>query len=114
MDSSSDHTNFNTLSSVNSPTADAVTSFEQLYDKDDRKKAQRMVGFVLAIIIVLSALTASLPDLRDLNPTTEDVITVVNTGDNAWILTCTALVLLMTPGVAFYLPNLIFSRQYST
>jgi Amt family ammonium transporter len=27
---------------------------------------------------------------------------VVDTGDNAWILTCSALVLLMTPGLAFF------------
>ena len=26
----------------------------------------------------------------------------LDTGDNAWILTCSALVLLMTPGLAFF------------
>src|SRR5450631_4821932 len=35
----------------------------------------------------------------------------VNSGDTAWILTCTAMVLLMTPGLAFFYAGMVRSKH---
>lgn len=53
---------------------------------------------VMAIFVVLSALTSALPPTDSLNPNLPSAQQNINTGDTAWILTCSALVLLMTPG----------------
>ena len=32
---------------------------------------------------------------------------MINTGDTAWVLTCTGLVMLMTPGLAFFYGGMV-------
>jgi ammonium transporter, Amt family len=38
------------------------------------------------------------------------LVTQVDSGDTAWILVCTALVLLMTPGLAFFYAGMVRSK----
>jgi ammonia channel protein AmtB len=38
-------------------------------------------------------------------------VTHLDTGDTAWLLTCTALVLLMTPGLAFFYGGMVRAKN---
>jgi len=44
-------------------------------------------------------------------PAPKNVDPVLNTGDTAWMLTCAALVLLMTPGLAFFYGGMVRSKN---
>jgi len=44
-------------------------------------------------------------------PAPKNVEPVLNTGDTAWMLTCAALVLLMTPGLAFFYGGMVRSKN---
>eukprot|EP00607_Mallomonas_marina_P009516 CAMPEP_0182419648 /NCGR_PEP_ID=MMETSP1167-20130531/4057_1 /TAXON_ID=2988 /ORGANISM="Mallomonas Sp, Strain CCMP3275" /LENGTH=499 /DNA_ID=CAMNT_0024594679 /DNA_START=52 /DNA_END=1551 /DNA_ORIENTATION=- len=75
-------------------------------------KIPREVG-VLAIIVsfcVLAALTASLPSTK---PYTESEagLAEINAGDTAWILSASALVLIMTPGLAFFYGGMVGKKN---
>ncbi|MEW5305333.1 MAG: hypothetical protein WDW36_007879 [Sanguina aurantia] len=48
-----------------------------------------------------AALNTPMPDMET------SVLTLLNSGDTAWMLTATALVLLMTPGVAFFYGGMV-------
>ena len=61
---------------------------------------------LLTIFFLLSALTSALPSPNPLDQT-DDVDTNINNGDGAWMLTSSALVLLMTPGVSFFYGGMV-------
>lgn len=58
------------------------------------------IMFVMGIFFLLSALTSALPTLDNLalDESSGESIDHLSSGDIAWLLTCSALVLLMTPG----------------
>lgn len=63
---------------------------------------------LLTIFFLLSALTSALPSPDPLDQT-EDLYnqSFINNGDGAWMLTSSALVLLMTPGVSFFYGGMV-------
>ena len=61
-----------------------------------------VVSVVLLILFVISTLAAALPATKDYNETDPELLSKINTGDTAWMLIASALVLIMTPGVAFF------------
>lgn len=65
-----------------------------------------MVFSILTIFIFLSALTSALPSPKPLNPNDVDPALLDN-GDAAWVLTASAMVLLMTPGVSFFYGGMV-------
>jgi len=74
-------------------------------------KGKIAVGVLLCVVFALSALTAAIPP-PGLNSYTDEEIAsgaslAVNSGDNAWVLTCAALVLLMTPGLSFFYGGMV-------
>ena len=46
-----------------------------------------------------------------MNAHAEEVASKIDTGDNAWVLVCTALVLLMTPGLAFFYAGMVRTKN---
>ncbi len=38
---------------------------------------------------------------------------MINTGDTAWVLVCTGLVMLMTPGLAFFYGGMVRREKHS-
>ena len=61
---------------------------------------------LLTIFFLLSALTSALPSPNPLDQS-DDVDPNINNGDGAWMLTSSALVLLMTPGVSFFFGGMV-------
>jgi Amt family ammonium transporter len=57
---------------------------------------------VLSILFALAALTASLPSTKPYSESDSEKLALVNAGDTAWIMVASALVLLMTPGLAIF------------
>lgn len=70
-----------------------------------------VVGIILAILFTLSALTAALPNKNAFGETNEDKIAEVDTGDSAWVLAASAMVLIMTPGVAFFYGGMVHHKN---
>ena len=76
--------------------------------KPPNKAAKAMVLFITAWFIILSALTCALPKpamYSDLGNNYVNAITEglsIDSGDTAWVLVSSCLVLFMTPGVAFF------------
>lgn len=70
---------------------------DRLEYKDERKAIVTLV----AILLALAALTAALPPTEPFKPTDANTA-AINTGDTAWVIVASALVLFMTPGVAFF------------
>src|SRR6476469_4881861 len=65
--------------------------------------------FLLLVLMALLALFLKLPDAKV--PTGE----AINSGDVAWMLTASALVLLMTPGLSFFYGGMVgFKNVVST
>jgi Amt family ammonium transporter len=65
---------------------------------------------ITAVLIIFAALTAGLPDSAEAM-TAPDTSLAIDTGDTAWMLISTALVLLMTPGLAFFYGGLVTHRN---
>jgi len=63
-----------------------------------------VMGVVLAVVFALSALTAGLPPTKPdyVRPSDDASASTIDSGDTAWVLASSALVLLMTPGVSFF------------
>ena len=66
-----------------------------------------MVVGVLTIFLLLAALTSALPSLDPLDQTGQPEQDALVSGDTAWVLTSSALVLLMTPGVSFFYGGMV-------
>ena len=66
-----------------------------------------MVLGVLTIFLLLAALTSALPSLDPLDQTGQPEQDALVSGDTAWVLTSSALVLLMTPGVSFFYGGMV-------
>ena len=68
------------------------------------RAARLGTGVFFAVFVVLAALTAGLPPVKNMSdPDTSEV----NSGDTAWVLTCAALVLFMTPGLALFYGGMV-------
>lgn len=63
-------------------------------------------GVPLALLMVVGLLGALLA-----NPVQVDGESAINSGDTAWMLTATALVLLMTPGLSFFYGGMVDRRN---
>lgn len=77
-----------------------------IVEEIDAKQGRVAAGIIAGIFIALAALTSALPPLGPLKiavPAPSQ--TNLNNGDSAWVMTSTALVLLMTPGEKFYCFN---------
>ncbi len=61
---------------------------------------------ILAIIIIIAFLGVFIP-----SGTGEQDITNIDSGDTAWMLTATGLVLLMTPGLAFFYGGMVHPKN---
>eukprot|EP01041_Mallomonas_annulata_P008860 gene8860-18356_t len=64
------------------------------------------VGLIMFVYFFLAALTASLPETSpytNSDPTSPGV----DSGDTSWVLVASALVLLMTPGLAFFYGGMV-------
>ena len=66
-----------------------------------------MVFSILTIFLLLSALTSALPSPKILDLSGVEVVGELNNGDAAWVLTASAMVLLMTPGVSFFYGGMV-------
>ena len=66
-----------------------------------------MVVSILTLFFFLSALTSALPSPDPLDETGSLLQANLNNGDAAWVLTSSALVLLMTPGVSFFYGGMV-------
>jgi len=81
--------------------------------KPPNKAAKAMVLFITAWFIILSALTCALPKpamYSDLGNNYVNAITEglkIDSGDTAWVLVSSCLVLFMTPGVAFFYGGMV-------
>jgi len=64
-----------------------------------------------AALAVTPAATAPAVVAPAAAPAPKNVDPVLNTGDTAWMLTCAALVLLMTPGLAFFYGGMVRSKN---
>lgn len=66
---------------------------------------KKIIPFALLVIVVILAL---------IFPSVETVTIVgnkIDTGDTAWLLTSTALVLIMTPGLAFFYGGMVSKKN---
>lgn len=66
-----------------------------------------MVLSILTIFMLLAALTSALPSPDPLDKTGQPEQEALVSGDTAWVLTSSALVLLMTPGVSFFYGGMV-------
>lgn len=66
-----------------------------------------MVFSILTLFFFLSALTSALPSPDPLDQTGDPSQLNLNNGDASWVLTSSALVLLMTPGVSFFYGGMV-------
>jgi Amt family ammonium transporter len=69
--------------------------------------AKIMVIAITCIYFALAALTAALPPPEPYEKTGNPLQDDLNNGDSSWLLTSSALVLLMTPGVAFFYGGMV-------
>jgi len=85
--------------------------------EQSKKTLRRLVlafGLPLVAIAVLSLLSGSLVDpavAQDAAAPAAAAPPKIDTGDTAWVLTSSALVLFMTPGLAFFYGGLVRSRN---
>jgi Amt family ammonium transporter len=77
----------------------------------EASKGKVAAAFILCSFIVLAACTAAIPSVNPYNPNDVSTDYPINSGDTAWILTCAALVLLMTPGLAFFYGGMVNHRN---
>lgn len=66
-----------------------------------------VVFSIITLFLFLSALTSALPSPNPLDQTGDPLQLNLNNGDAAWVLTASALVLLMTPGVSFFYGGMV-------
>lgn len=66
---------------------------------------------ILFLFIAAASLTAVLPSLGSFNPNNPEAVANVKSDDNCWILIAAALVLLMTPGVAFFYGGAVYHKN---
>lgn len=66
-------------------------------------------GIFFTIFVALAALTAALPPVGNLSATSQEggSVTDVSAGDTAWVMISAALVLFMTPGLAFFYGGMV-------
>ena len=57
---------------------------------------------ILSIYFVLAVLTASIPSKKPYSELDIDKLARINTGDTAFVILASTLVLLMTPGLALF------------
>lgn len=69
-----------------------------------RRKLMVVPALVLVLAIILSLLAPSLPSALHNNP-------AISPADTAWMLTATALVLIMTPGLAFFYGGMVNKKN---
>lgn len=67
---------------------------------------KKIIPFALLVIVVILALI--FPSAETVNIATNKI----DTGDTAWLLTSTALVLIMTPGLAFFYGGMVNKKTY--
>lgn len=67
------------------------------------------VGVTFVVFVLLAALTSGLPPAQNLgDPLLHGgMASQINSGDTAWVMTSTALVLFMTPGLAFFYGGMV-------
>ena len=70
-------------------------------------KRSTPIPFIVLVLVVLAGLFVRLPHAAV--PTGGEI----NPGDVAWMLTASALVLLMTPGLSFFYGGMVASRTWS-
>ena len=63
---------------------------------------KRATPFPFLILVAIAVGALALPALKLGNPKVEAGEAAINTGNTAWMLTASALVLLMTPGLSFF------------
>ena len=79
-------------------------TLEQVRNKTERIREFSALPFLLvAVVSVLGALVRSAPQTITAGP--------INPGDVAWMLTATALVLLMTPGLSFFYGGMVRTKN---
>lgn len=69
-----------------------------------RRKLKLVPALVLVLVILLSLLAPDLPAALANNP-------AISPADTAWMLTATALVLIMTPGLAFFYGGMVNKKN---
>ncbi|WP_254721909.1 ammonium transporter [Kovacikia minuta] len=74
-------------------------------------KATIAVGLPLLVILALSLLTGPMADPASAQAAAPAEKWAADTGDTAWMLTSSALVLFMSPGLAFFYGGLVRSRN---
>lgn len=87
-----------------------LSSIRMMYKIPKIDRAQQIaVGGLFLVFLFLAALTSGLPPVKNLSETNQSGGTAaeLNTGDTAWVLTCSALVLFMTPGLAFFYGGMV-------
>ena len=76
---------------------------------------KRATPFPFLILVAIAVGALALPALKLGNPKVEAGEAAINTGNTAWMLTASALVLLMTPGLSFFYGGMVgFKNVVST
>ena len=86
-------------------------SLEKTGRMDDILKGRIAAAFLICAYIILAACTAAIPPVDPYDQSGNPAEAVVNSGDTSWLLTCAALVLLMTPGLAFFYGGMVNHRN---
>lgn len=83
----------------------------------DKVTKRRIITIgVIAVLVVLSILTTAIPPLSPIMATDDAAVSAfnadaenagLNKGDIAWMLTSSAFVLIMTPGLAFFYGGMV-------
>ena len=84
-----------------------MVSNQALAEKEKKSRLLRIAVLAIALLalLALSSLTASLPSTKPYSEYDNALLAQVNSGDTSWVLCASALVLFMTPGVAFFYGN---------
>ncbi|TFJ83208.1 hypothetical protein NSK_005492 [Nannochloropsis salina CCMP1776] len=83
----------------------AQVRMQQAYTDMDGEGRVSVIGvLVLSALSIGTVVMGPSPENLDVNPD-------IDSGDTAWMLTCTALVLLMTPGLAFFYGGMVDKKN---
>uniref|UniRef100_I2CRA2 Ammonium transporter n=1 Tax=Nannochloropsis gaditana (strain CCMP526) TaxID=1093141 RepID=I2CRA2_NANGC len=92
-------------SGVKSILTAAQVKMQQAYTDMDGEGRVSVIGvLVLSALSIGTVVMGPSPENLDVNPD-------IDSGDTAWMLTCTALVLLMTPGLAFFYGGMVDKKN---
>eukprot|EP00298_Acanthocystis_sp_HF-20_P008266 c17578_g1_i1.p1 GENE.c17578_g1_i1~~c17578_g1_i1.p1 ORF type:complete len:481 (+),score=174.15 c17578_g1_i1:25-1443(+) len=82
------------------------------FSPHDSLISTKVATLIMVFFIIFSALIAAIPD--DDQFTTVDSTVMINAGDTAWVIVASAMVMLMTPGLAFFYGGMVRSKNVLT